>query len=155
MDDAVEELSEETNGSSESKLSPETPTKKLFWPPAGAITPGQRSPLDNYPRVRAGFTWYIEYVTEKDTPIYRSHGGNAFPEGRGEGTFYQFFPPKEPMEFLRDQFSLPKTWNDMDKVDEVIVPPGTKVYIGPASSQQGEGYSYRGGGIQLWIPKSK
>jgi hypothetical protein len=95
--------------------------------------------------------WYIKVKLESPAKYFRQWGSPAGPEGRHGGTYYSFFPPVESKDFMREQMALPPEWNSMENTDEIPIPAGTTVYIGPAAPQPG--YSYSGGGIQVFVPK--
>jgi hypothetical protein len=44
--------------------------------------------------------------------------------------------------------SLSPQWNSMQNLNEVEIPAGTTVYIGPAAAQG----PYSGGGLQVYVP---
>jgi hypothetical protein len=58
-------------------------------------------------------------------------------------------PPAEgSTDFMRQQMSLLPEWgNSMEHTNEVVVPKGTTVYVGPAASVS----PLTGGGIQVWV----
>jgi hypothetical protein len=115
----------------------------------GAIYPerGENGPLG--PKRANDFDWYIPVKLESPARYFRQWGGRAGREGKGDGTYYSFFPPVGSRNFMRRQMSLPEQWNSMEHTDAVTIPAGQTVYIGPAAPQAG----YPGGGIQVFVPK--
>jgi RHS repeat-associated protein len=123
----------------------------------GCFYPDEDGPLPA--SKRPDFAWYIPVTLEKSDVYYRIWGGSAGltgnPNAEDPGTYYSFFPPVGSQAWLRQQLSLLPEWgNTMEKLgDEVKVPAGTTVFIGPASAQRGaDGTFYSGGGFQVWVP---
>jgi RHS repeat-associated protein len=150
--DVVEEINPETEW--ERAMEPVEPSLQfsLQWPPADAFSASYPGPLSSYPPGYAeSFSWYLEVTLESDATYYRGWGDPAGLTGSGSGTYYSLFNPYDyspELDELRDQMSLPSTWNSLTNLNAVTVPAGTTVYMGPASPQQG----YNGGGFQVFVP---
>jgi RHS repeat-associated protein len=115
------------------------------WRCVGCIYPNQPGPLSG--RAANAFRWYIPVTANTPTTYYRYWGPPAQLTGV-DGTWYSFFAPEGSQEFFRDQMSLSPQWNSMQNLDEVEIPAGTTVYIGPAAAQG----PYSGGGLQVYVP---
>jgi hypothetical protein len=121
----------------------------------GCFYPDEDGPLPA--SRRNDFAWYIPVTLEKSDTYYRMWGGKAGltgnPNAEDPGTYYSFFPPIGSNAWLTEQFSLLPEWgNTMENLDEVTIPAGTTVFIGPASRQTGGQGFYSGGGFQVWVP---
>ena len=100
------------------------------------------------PKHAANFKWYIPFKLETPDTYYRQWGGRSGLTGY-DGTYYSFFSPGGPIDFMREQMAILPEWgNTMENLDAVTIPAGTTVYIGPAA-QQGV---YPGNGIQVYVP---
>ncbi len=115
------------------------------WRCVGCIYPNQPGPLSG--RAANAFRWYIPVTANTPTTYYRYWGPPAQLTGV-DGTWYSFFAPEGSQEFFRDQMSLSPQWNSMQNLNEVEIPAGTTVYIGPAAAQG----PYSGGGLQVYVP---
>lgn len=117
----------------------------------GTFLPGENGPLPA--SERPNFDWYVPVTLEEPETYYRTWGGNSPLRSRGPGTYYSFFAPVGSNAWMRQQFSLLPEWgNTMEKMNEVEIPAGTTVFIGPASAKEGVDGNYSGGGIQVWVP---
>jgi hypothetical protein len=144
------EIRKDTLNEAEEALEPLDPNGKVVpeWPPAGAIYPSQKGPLD--PTVAKTFRWYLPWKLQGPMTVFRQWGGEARIIGSGSGTYYSLFPPQEPNDFMRDQMSLLPEWgNNMKNTSEIEIPAGTTVYIGPAAPEG----PYSGGGLQVFLPR--
>lgn len=138
----------------------EVPIHNLDMTPADLGWPGPwwmsgTGPAGRYAKA---FKWYIETTLKEDLKVYRGWGGDSLREGNADGTWYSLLPtsPGSFTESYRDQMSLLPKWNSMTTVDEVTIPAGKTVYIGPAAALQDPDTQetiYEGGGIQVWVPK--
>jgi RHS repeat-associated protein len=109
-------------------------------PPYGSFRPGN-GPLDA--ELAKNFDWYVPFKLYEPMNVYRFSGGAAKPSGR----WFSLFPPESPTEFMRDQLALPGQFNSMEHLNEVTIPAGETIFMGPAAGQ----FGYRGGGFQVFV----
>lgn len=87
---------------------------------------------------------YVESVTSEYTSLYRVYGGNA-----GElGSYWTRTPPSGPLQSTIDSALNPVWGNTAEKVVQINVPAGVKLYEGVAAPQGG----LVGGGSQVVFP---
>ena len=126
--ESIEELERDREAEA---LKPVEPSNQPRGRIPGAVYSGEKGPLD--PQRAKDFQWYITVKLPEDAKFYRVWGGAADIKGRGNGTYYSFFPREGSEDFWRNQTALLPKWNSMKNTTEVTIPKGTTVYIGPAA----------------------
>ncbi len=97
---------------------------------------------------------YFETVLEEPLKVYRLYGGEA-----GElGSYWSRVKPTGPGQATLDAALLPNFRNSAQKIAEVTIPTGTKIFEGVASPQviRSAGYNIKigellGNGSQVYI----
>lgn len=91
---------------------------------------------------------YEEVVLTQPTPFPRVYGGRAGPVGR-DGTYVSIDPQVGGLQSAIDYGVNPAWGNTGGQVSTIVVPAGSKVYVGPAANQGG---TWVGGRTQVYIP---
>jgi hypothetical protein len=86
---------------------------------------------------------YSEYAVPQPITLYRAYGGEA---GKF-GSYWTRTPPAGPLQSQIDSALLPVWGNDANKVVQIRVPAGTKLFEGIAAAQG----KFGGGGNQIFI----
>jgi hypothetical protein len=94
---------------------------------------------------------YTEKITDDTITLYRVYGGKS-PE---LGSYWTSTPPAGALQSRMDSAILAEWGNSAEKVVQIKVPKGTKIYEGTAAPQSNGTESFLGGGAQIYIPNVK